>query len=354
MKTNTTMTAAVLHGTKEIKIEAQPMPELKPGMVLLRVRRAGICGSDLHYFEHGYCAAFVPTRPFILGHEFTAEVAALGDGVDTVKTGTRVTVNPARSCGFCEYCKGGHPNLCRKIIMLGSASTQPPTDGAFAEFVTVRAGQCHALPPEMDDSLGAMMEPFAVALHAAKRAGTISGKRVLVAGGGPIGLLVAMTARTFGAVPVALSDIVASRRETARRLGADVTLDPSAKNLAEQVREIAGDGFDVVFEASGARPALRQAFDLVRPGGTIVQIGTLGTDDVPLPANLLMNREINFVGSMRYGDVFDEAIRLVAAKRIDLGPLITGVLPLSKADQALRLAADKNQVLKVQLEIGKN
>lgn len=345
------MNAAVLHAAKTIKVESQPMPELKPGMVLLRVRRAGICGSDLHYFEHGYCAAFVPTQPFILGHEFTADVAAVADVVDSVKVGARVTANPARSCGFCEYCKAGRPNLCQKIIMLGSASTKPPTDGAFAEFVTVRADQCHVLPPEMDDALGAMMEPFAVALHAVKRAGAVSGKRVLVVGGGPIGLLVAMTARTFGATPVALSDIVAARREQAQKLGADVTLDPSAKNLAEQVREINGDGFDVVFEASGARPALRQAFDLVRPGGTIVQIGTLGTEDVPLPANLLMNREINFIGSMRYGNVFDEAIRLVAAKRIDLRPLITAVLPFTDAGEAMRLAGDKNQALKVQIEI---
>jgi L-idonate 5-dehydrogenase len=347
------MLAAVLHGAKDIRLEQYAQPELGAGMVLLRVRRAGICGSDLHYFEHGYCAAFVPTRPFILGHEFTAEVVAVADGVDSVKAGARVTVNPARSCGFCEYCKGGRPNLCRKIIMLGSASTQPPTDGAFAELVTVRADQCHALPTELDDSLGAMIEPFAVALHAVKRAGVISGQRVLVAGGGPIGLLVAMTARTFGAAPVALSDIVTTRRETARQLGADVTLNPSAKDLTGQVRDLVGDGFDVIFEASGARPALRLAFDLVRPGGTIVQIGTLGTDDIPLPANQLMNREINFIGSMRYGDVFDEATRLIAANRIDVRPLITGVLPLADAGQALRLAGDKNQALKVQMEMTK-
>jgi L-idonate 5-dehydrogenase len=348
-----TMLAAVLHGAKDIRLEPVAQPELSAGMVLLRVRRVGICGSDLHYFEHGYCATFVPTRPFILGHEFTAEVVAVADGVDSVKTGARVTANPARSCGFCKYCKAGRPNLCRKVIMLGSASTRPPTDGAFAEFVTVRADQCHVLPPGMDDSIGAMIEPLAVALHAVKRAGNISGRRVLVAGGGPIGLLVAMTARAFGAAPVVLSDIVPARRETALQLGADVTLDPSVKDLPGQVREIAGDGFDFIFEASGAPPALRQAFDLVGPGGTIVQIGTPGTEDIPLPANLLMNREINFIGSMRYGDVFDEAIRLVTANRIDLRPLLTGVLPLADARQALPLAADKKRALKVQLEITK-
>src|ERR1017187_4070088 len=113
------MKAAVLHGARDIRIETYLRPELQPGMVLLRNRKVGICGSDLHYFEHGYCAAFVPDRPFVLGHELTADVEALAADVDEVKIGERVTVNPARSCGFCSYCKSGRPNLCRKVIMLG-------------------------------------------------------------------------------------------------------------------------------------------------------------------------------------------------------------------------------------------
>jgi 2-desacetyl-2-hydroxyethyl bacteriochlorophyllide A dehydrogenase len=316
----------------------------------LRPRRVGICGTDLHYYEHGYNATFVPDRPFILGHELTAEVAAVAPGVDAVKVGQRVTVNPARACGFCAYCKGGQINLCRKTIMLGSASTTPPTDGALAEFVTVRADQCHLLPDDMDDGIGAMMEPLSVALHAVKRAGTVSGKRVLVTGGGTIGLLVAMTARAFGAVPVAVSDIVATRRNKAIELGADVALDPTAHDLHHQVQELTGLGFDMVFEASGAPPALRAAFDLVRPGGTIVQIGTVGTADIPIPVNQLMVREINFRGSMRYGDTFDEAIRLVAAGRIHVSSLINNVFALEDSVKALHLAADKSAALKVQIQ----
>lgn len=347
----TTMRAAVLDSAKSITLQPRPTPELQPGMVLLRVRRAGICGSDLHYFEHGCCGAFVPTRPFVLGHEFAAEVAALGDGVKNVTVGARVTANPARACGTCDHCKSGRSNLCRATIMLGSASTTPPTDGAFAEFVAVRADQCHVLPPEMDDATGAMLEPLAVALHAVKRAGSVAGKRVLVTGGGPIGLLVALTAKAFGAVPAALSDILATRRDAAHQLGVEATLNPISPTLADEVRALTGDGFDIVFEASGARTALRQAFDLVRPGGTIVQIGTLGTEDIPLPANQLMAREINFVGSMRYGNVFDEAIRLVQSRRIDVRGLITGVLPLAEVGEAMRLAGEKTTALKVQLAL---
>ncbi|MEI7900506.1 MAG: alcohol dehydrogenase catalytic domain-containing protein, partial [bacterium] len=249
------MMAGVLHGAQDIRIEKVSQPELRPGMVLLRVRRVGVCGSDMHYFQHGYCAAFIPTRPFILGHEFTADVAAAAADVKAPQVGARVTVNPARACGFCDTCKAGRGNLCRQTIMLGSASTTPPTDGAFAEFVTVRADQCHVLPSQMDDGLGAMMEPFAVALHAVKRAGTVSGKKVLVTGGGPIGLLTLLAVRAYGALPAVLSDVVAGRRETALRLGADAVLGPAAKDVQEQARELTGEGFDVIFEAAGAPPA---------------------------------------------------------------------------------------------------
>jgi L-idonate 5-dehydrogenase len=344
------MKAAVLHGARDIRIEPYRQPDLRPGMVMLRSRRVGICGTDLHYYEHGYNATFVPDRPFILGHELTGEVVAVADDVEMVKPGQRVAVNPARGCGFCAYCKGGQINLCRKTIMLGSASTTPPTDGALAEFLTVRADQCHLLPDDMDDGAGAMMEPLSVALHAVKRAGTVSGKRVLVTGGGTIGLLVALTARAFGAVPVAVSDIVSARRSKAIELGVDVALDPAAPDLADQVRELTGLGFDMVFEASGAARALRSAFDLVRPGGTIVQIGTVGTADIPIPVNQLMVREINFRGSMRYGDTFDEAIRLVAAERIKVQPFVNHVFALEDSVKALEFAADRSVALKVQIQ----
>jgi L-idonate 5-dehydrogenase len=345
------MKAAVLHGVGDIRIESYRQPELHPGMVLLRTRRVGICGSDLHYYQLGHVGSFVPDRPFILGHELTAEVEAIAGDVETVKIGQRVTVNPARACGFCAYCKSGQINLCRKTIMLGSASTKPPTDGALAEFLTVRADQCHPLPAEMDDATGAMMEPLSVALHALQRAGTVSGKRVLVTGGGAIGLLVAITARAFGAVPVAVSDIVVVRREKAIELGVDVALDPLAADLRDQVRALTGDGFDMIFEASGAPPALRAAFDLVRPGGTIVQIGTVGTADIPIPVNQLMVREINFRGSMRYGDTFDEAIRLVAGGRVNVQPFVNRVFALDDSVNALQFAADKSLALKVQIQL---
>jgi L-idonate 5-dehydrogenase len=348
---NDTMLAGVLHGKRDLRLEERRRPELRPGMVLLRVHRVGICGSDLHYFDHGRCGGFVPTNPFVLGHELTGTVAELGSDSTALSVGMRVTVNPARVCGVCEYCRSGRGNLCGGTIMLGSASTKPPTDGAMAEYVVVRTDQCHELPDDVDDGLGAMIEPLAVVLHAMKQAGSVASKRVLVTGGGPIGLLAAMTARAFGAAPVVLSDVVLSRRNNALSLAADAVLDPAAPDVASRVRELTGDGFDVVFEASGAAPALRQAFDLIRRGGTIVQIGTLSVDDLPLPANQIMAREIRFVGSFRYGDVFPEAIRLLVARRIDLRPLISCVLPLAHVDEAMSRALARDHTMKVQISV---
>ena len=346
-----TMEAAVLHGAKDIRLERFQIPELLPGMVLLKIKRVGICASDLHYFEDGYCGAFIPSNPFVLGHELTGEVIAVnGSATNMPAIGARVTVNPARACGCCDYCKSGHSNLCRNTIMLGSGSTTPPTDGAMAEFVAVRADQCHLLPAGMDDGFGAMIEPLAVGLHAIRQAGTVSEKKVLITGGGTIGLLTAITAKAFGAVPVTVSDIVAERRANALNYGVDSVLNPTDKNLSKQVKDISGDGFDVIFEASGARPALRQAFDLVRPGGTIVQIGTLGVEDFPLPVNQLMVKEIRFIGSFRYGNIFEEAIRLVDSGIIDLRPFITNVLSINDITKAMKLATDKVNTLKVQVQ----
>ncbi|MGB1128279.1 MAG: L-idonate 5-dehydrogenase [Opitutales bacterium] len=344
------MSAALLHGASDVRIESMPTPDLQAGMVLLRIRRVGICGSDLHYHAHGQCGAFVPTGPFVMGHELSAEIAAKGAGVDSLELGQRVTVNPARSCGRCHDCKTGRPNLCRHIIMLGSASTTPPTNGAMAEFVAVRADQCHVLPAEVDDGVAAMLEPFAVALHAVKRAGAVAGKRVLVTGGGTIGLLTAIAARVYGAPLVVVSDVVESRLEKARSLGVDATLNPASASIDSDVSELAEDGFDLILEASGAPQALRQAFDLIRVGGTIVQIGTLGAEEIPLPANQVMVKEINFIGSMRYGDVFDEALQLVASGRVDLQPFITEVFPFTETAHAMAAAADKSTALKVQIE----
>ena len=346
-----TMLAAVLHGIKDLRVEERPVPELALGKVLLRIRRAGICGTDVHYFEEGRFGQFAMSAPFILGHEITGEVVAVADGVTQPTVGQRVVVNPAFQCGQCDYCRSGRGNLCRRVRMLGSASTKPPTNGAFSEYLLIGAEQCFPIPAQMDDGLAAMMEPFAVALHALRRAGSVAGKQVIVTGGGPIGLLTVIAARAYGATTIALSDPVAERRQIALAVGTDSVLDPMDASLKDRLAALTGDGFDMLFEASGAPPALKQAFELVRRGGTLVQIGVFSAPEIALPVNQLLVRELQFIGSFRYGNVWEEAIRVVAAGRVNLQPLISRVFPLKQAPEALALACAKTGVVKVQLDL---
>lgn len=344
-----TMQAGVLHGSRDVRMEEIPRPKVGSGQVLLRVRRAGICGSDIHYYVHGYCGRFVPTRPFVLGHEFVATVEEVGDDDGSLDVGTRVAVNPATSCGHCEPCRAGRANLCGSVVMLGSASTVPPTDGAFAEYVVMPARQCFALPDSMPDADAAMLEPLGVALHAVRRAGPIAGTRVLVSGGGPIGLLTARAAGTLGAARVVVSEPTEGRRRLAIELGADAVLNPAGDDFVNSALAESDGGFDVVFEASGAAAAVRSSIAVTRRGATIVQIGTVSGNDVSLPVNDLMVCELSLLGTFRYANEFSEALRLVANGRITFDGFVTAVLPFDELPLALQCAAGNSDALKVHI-----
>jgi L-idonate 5-dehydrogenase len=346
-----TMLAGVLHGSRDIRMEEVRRPQPGVGQLLLRVHRAGICGSDIHYFVHGYCGRFVPTRPFILGHEFVATVDAVGGGFQSPVVGDRVVVNPAASCGHCEACRSGRGNLCGRVVMLGSASTTPPTDGAFAQYVVVPAHQCYTLPENMSDSDAAMMEPLSVALHAIHRAGGVAGSRILISGGGPIGLLTARAARALGAALVVVSEPNEIRRRLAAELAGDDVLDPTCNEFVKTAVALSEGGFDVVFEASGATAAVRNSLDVVRRGGAIVQIGTVGVNDVVLPVNDLMVREISLLGSFRYADEFPNAIRLAVNGRIGFDGLITATIPFTDLASALTTASSSAESLKIHVTV---
>jgi len=346
------MLAGFLHGSRDVRIRAIPCPTPQRAEVLLRVRRVGICGSDIHYYQHGRCGAFVPTRPFILGHEFVGVVEELGAEVDRFVIGDRVVANPATSCGQCESCKSGRANLCPFVVMLGSANTTPPTNGAFAEYVVIAEHQCHRLTDEVTDAVAALTEPLSVALHAIHRADGVSGKQVLIAGAGPIGATIAVAARAYGASLIVISEPNDCRRGMALNLGIEHTLDPEERAFVDQAIMLSGGGFDIAFEASGAVPAVRQCFDVVCRGGSIVQIGTVRGNGVALPVNDLMTREISLIGTFRYSDEFAEAIRLLFARRVQLDQLITATFPLQELPQAMETACNSNDSIKVQVVAG--
>jgi L-idonate 5-dehydrogenase len=339
----------VLYGAEDVRLERRPTAPPASGMVLVHPKRMGICGSDVHYYRHGSVGAFVPSRPFVLGHEAVGVVAAIGEGIAGLAVGDRVAIDPSQPCRVCRACTTGRYNLCARMVYLGSASTTPPTDGVFQERVVVPAACCHRVPDTLDDGRAALIEPLAVALHALRQGGGVEGATLLVTGGGTIGQLVVMAARAYGAELVTLSEPAQARRSCALRHGADSAFEPGDERLARQARGLLGGGFDVVVEASGAPPALCQALALARPGGTVVQVGTLPSE-VSLPANQVMVRELRLVGSFRFANVFGSAIALASAGRVALDALITHTLPFARFREAMALACAPEAALKVQID----
>lgn len=345
-----TMKAFVLHGAEDIRAEEVARPDPGPGEVLITVRAAGICGSDLHYYAHGRCGNFVPTRPFILGHEFAGEVVALGEGVESLELGTQVAVNPSRACGECKQCREGRYNLCPHMKYFGTASVVPPADGCYAEYVTAPARNCWPLPDGFEYTWGALLEPMNVAMHAVMRSGGVGGRSVLITGGGTIGQMILLVAIAFGASKVVVSDIKEFARDFASEQGASGTLDPTSPTLEEDASALAPDGFEVVFEAAGVGAALDQAIHMSALGATVVQVGTL-PDGTSVPVNALLTRELNYLGSWRFANVFQRVIEMVGSGTIDPCPLITKVRSFEELPEAIVEAGSGENVLKMQIEI---
>lgn len=338
-----------IYGAEDLRVESVPEPTPGPGEVLLKLGAGGICGSDLHYFLHGRIGNFLIREPLIPGHEISGTVAGVGPGVTRVKEGDRVAINPSRACGTCKGCRAGRENLCESMRFLGSASVFPHVQGMFRELFVMGERQCYPIASAVTLSELAFAEPLSVALHAVNRAGGMLGKSVLVTGGGPIGCLIVMAARLAGAAQIVVTDVVDRPLATAKTAGADrcVRVDRIAGG-PNAVAKAVGD-VDVALEAAGNPAALETCLATVVRGGRIVQVGTLPADGVTFPANQIMVREIDYVGTFRFGVEFEWAVRYLTDRRVDVQPLLSAQYPLDEAETAFRLASDKSRSIKVQL-----
>jgi L-idonate 5-dehydrogenase len=342
------MDALVIHAPGDLRVEDVPTPAVGADELRVRVRAGGICGSDLHYFQHGGFGTVRIQQPMVLGHEVAGVVEEVGPAVTGFAVGERIAICPSHPCGLCRYCQLGLQNHCLDMRYFGSAMRMPHVQGAFRREIVVGVRQAYRLADGVSDAEGAMAEPLAVALHAVNRAGPLLGKSVLVTGCGPIGALVVVAARRAGAAFIAVTDVVAQPLRSARKVGADQTL-----NIAEQpdaLRPFAADKghFDAVFEASGNERALRAAFDVLRPRGVIVQVGLSG-GEMNLPINTIVGKEFDLRGTFRFHEEFGVAVELINRGLVDLKPLVSATLPYRDAGRAFALAADRSQSMKVLL-----
>lgn len=341
------MKAVVIHAAKDLRIEEREVETLGTGQVEVAIEAGGICGSDLHYYNHGGFGTVRVREPMILGHEVAGTIKALGEGVSGLAVGDRVAVSPSRPCNQCEYCLEGQQNHCMNMRFYGSAMPMPHIQGAFRQRLVAEAWQCHKVADGVSINEAAMAEPFAVTLHAVNRAGNLADKRVLVTGCGPIGALAIVAARAHGAREIVVTDVVDAVLRKAAEIGADRVISVS-KNPEELSAYSANKGyFDVQFEASGNERAVRSGLEVLRPRSTVVQLGLGG--DVSIPQNLVVAKEIEMKGTFRFHEEFGQAVNLINKRRVDLKPLLTGTFPLSDAISAFEVASDRSRSMKVQI-----
>ncbi|MEM8802120.1 MAG: L-idonate 5-dehydrogenase [Pseudomonadota bacterium] len=340
------MKAIVAHAAKDLRVETREIPTPGPGEVLIRMACGGICGSDLHYYNHGGFGTVRLKEPMILGHEVSGTIEALGADVDGLNVGELVAISPSRPCYKCRYSLEGSHNHCMNMQFYGSAMPFPHIQGAFREYITADARQC-AVATGLTAGEAAMAEPLAVVLHAAERAGDLMGKRVLITGCGPIGQLAILVARAAGATQIVATDMTEFTLNMARKVGAD-----TVHNIADEKdalgRYSAEKGtFDVLFECSGVAAALSNAIPAMRPGGVIMQLGLGG--DMTLPVQAMTAKELELRGSFRFHAEFFTAVEMMQTGRLDVKPLITQTLPLDDAVAAFELASDRTKAIKAQI-----
>jgi L-idonate 5-dehydrogenase len=341
------MPAVMIYKAGDLRVEPSTRTAPLAGQVEVAIGAGGICGSDLHYYRHGGFGTIRVQEPMALGHEIAGTVSALGEGVSGLAIGMRVAVNPSLPCGVCLYCRRGMRNECLDMRFMGSAMRVPHIQGGFRSHVVVDAEQAIPIADTLSLGEAAVAEPMAVCLHAVARAGSLMGKRVLITGCGPIGALMILAARYAGASDVVVTDIASFPLQKALEIGASRAINTLSEPDAFEGEKADKGWFDIVFEASGVESAALSAIEVLRPGGTFVQLGLGG--DMNLPVNLLVTKEIVYTGSFRFDAEFALAVELLGKGLINVKPLITATLAVEQAQDAFERACDRSRSMKVQL-----
>ncbi len=338
------MKQAVMVKPGEIVFRDVPVPEVGPGQIKIKIKKIGVCGSDVHvnHGKHPYTS-----YPVVQGHEVSAEVVEAGRGVEDFKAGDRVTVQPQVFCGKCYPCTHGMYNDCETLKVMGFQTT-----GMASEYFVVDAKKALKLPDCVTWEQGAMIEPLSVAVHAVRRAGDVNGKKVLVLGGGPIGNLVAQAAKAMGAESVLLSELSEYRLAAAQKCGIK-TVNPTKQDLLQTIIDDFGeDRADYIFECIGINPTMKQAIEYARKGSTIIVVGVfadLGTINM----GFIQDHELSMLGSAMYREEdFRKAISLVEEGKIELNTLITHRIKFEDYSKAYEIIdKQKDKAMKVIIEM---
>jgi 2-desacetyl-2-hydroxyethyl bacteriochlorophyllide A dehydrogenase len=322
------MQAVVIEKVNDFRVKELPDPTPGVGEVVIKVAVCGLCGTDMHILKGEYPSAF----PLVPGHEFSGTVVQMESGVDELKLGDRVCIDPNIYCGRCAFCRQGQVHLCEHLSPIGVCR-----NGGFAEYCVVPESQTYRFPESVGFEEAAMVEPLACAVHGIDQAAIEPGRTVLILGGGAMGGLLTQLARIAGAARVIVSEPVKERRKLLEQMGADVTIDPVCEDVGAAVRRIEPQGAEIVFESAGLARTAKQAFMLTRRGGTIIFFGVLAPmEKIEICPYEVFSNEWTIRGSFVNPFTTARAVSLLAAGRINVKPFISHQFPLNQFDQALK------------------
>ncbi|WP_136588142.1 MULTISPECIES: zinc-dependent alcohol dehydrogenase [Actinomycetes] len=321
----------------DIRLEATPAPAAGAGEVVVRSTVVGICGSDMHaaHGRHPFMSL-----PFWPGHEVVGVVTETGKGVDASLHGRRVVIEPNLACGHCEQCRDGRYNICSTLDVFGCQ-----TPGGMTDAFAIAADRVIPLPDDLDDTWAALIEPLATPVHAVRRAGDLTGKRVVVFGAGPIGLFLTVAALDAGAERVVVADLLPSKRERAERLGAAGSFDPTTADAADTALELLGGQAHVVFDGVSRATTVALAVEILAKGGKLMTVGVPVSGETAVRLDLVQDHELEIYGNLMYvrEDVL-HAIALLGRKPFSLDEIVTAIFPLDEAARAFAASDDPEQV----------
>jgi len=338
------MLAAMIYGVRDLRVEEVPKPRVEHGEVLVRIKTATTCGTDLKIFQRGYVEGVIKL-PTAFGHEWAGEVVEVGEGVSWPKVDMRVRAGNSAPCLRCRMCQRGSFNLCEDMMWLW---------GAYAEYIKVPARMVlvnmQEIPSHVSFEEAAVTEPLACVLRGAEKANIKLGDSVAIIGAGPIGLLHLLTAKKMGAEKIIMTDLVDERLEFARQLGADETVNAQREDVVKKTKELTENyGADVVIEAIGQPSTWEQALKMVRKGGTVLEFGGCPPNtEIKVSTELLHYGDVTVIGAFHTTPThFKKALNLIASETINVKPLITRKMPLTKIKDAFETLTTSKKDVKI-------
>lgn len=341
--------AVFMVGLNKMAMRDVEMPTLKEKEVLVKLEYVGICGSDVHYLEHGAIGDFVVDGDFILGHECAGTVTEIGPDVMNLQVGDRVALEPGCTCGQCEFCKSGKYNLCPDVEFLAT----PPYQGCLENYIAFPENMCFKLPENISTKEGALVEPLAVGMHAANQGEVKLGDSVVILGAGCIGLVTLLACKAHGATDITVVDVMQKRLDYAMKLGATRVVHAGEMDAVKEMEKItAGHGTDVVIETAGNKITIQQTAYLVKRGGRIVLVGMAAEDIIEYNFAKIMGKEASIASVFRYRNIYPVAINAIADGIIDVSGIITHEFDFADTAKAFDFVIhNKNDVVKAVIKI---